>query len=311
MAVPEQLRELANEVDAMEADYAVLQADLDAALTTVETQEGAIDDLLDERNRLRRIVRKLRAELAELTAPPEPERVTVFGSSAKSSSIAVLEDTRATYGRLDIVRRFSSSIPTPGLLPLDGTDVSLSFKLPDRAAFVDTLEAARDQGIGGFWTYYHEPEDNVGDGSLSLADWRRTWDELQSVAAGVSGVTLEPLPILMAWTLNPKSGRDWRGYDLGLDVGFDCYNAVNVPYLAAWAEETGRRFAIPEIGATGTDVQRVDKLDSLLAQLVPLKPRFVAYFDATVGGDFPLGTNGTNGPFPEAAALWKSYAEAS
>lgn len=275
-------------------------ADLRAAVVTrddvIRQRDAEIAALTVERD-------ALRAELDALT--PEPRKPLV-GFSSASSRTEILDAKRAVYGPAGIVRRFSSNLPSAALLPEDGTPVALSYKDPDPVALEATLRAARDRGISGFWTYHHEPEDNFTT-AVAQAEYRATWNRLLDAAeANVPDATLKPMVILMAWSLNPESGRDWRAWDPreDLPIGFDCYKPANVPYVLEWARETGRDFAIPETGALGTDAQRYARLEAMTPSLLAGDPLFVTYFDSTVGGDYPLAN------FPLAASKWREYANA-
>jgi hypothetical protein len=57
--------------------------------------------------------------------------------------------------------------------------------------------------------YWHEPEDNIAKGDITLADWRaRTIEH----AAAMRTVGVVPTVILMAYTLNAGSGRNVMDY---------------------------------------------------------------------------------------------------
>lgn len=258
---------------------------LEIAGLTIEAQEAEISDL--------------KRRLAAAT------RTTLVGFSSASSRTDTLDAKRTVYGPSGIVRRFSAGKPSPSLLPEDGTPVALSYKDADAAALKATLIAARDRGISGYWTYHHEPEDNLTT-SAQQADYRSTWRRLLAAADEVPGVTLEPLVILMAWSLSPASGRDWTAWDPdpSLPIGFDLYKPANVQHVLDWHERTGRDFAIPEFGATGTDEDRLAKIETMIPPLLEAKPLFVTYFDSTVGGAYPLNS------YPRASAKWREFATA-
>jgi hypothetical protein len=70
--------------------------------------------------------------------------------------------------------------------------------------------------------YWHEPEDNIAKGDITLADWRtRTIEH----AAAMRTVGVVPTVILMAYTLNAGSGRNVMDYgNTKADVvAFDYY----------------------------------------------------------------------------------------
>lgn len=301
MTLSETLTAAAAEAASLEATVSRQASALVEANAAILTRDGVIAQRDAEIVSLRSEVERLEAELAALS-PRKP----LIGFSSSSSRTTTLDAKRSVYGPSGIVRRFSSDLPSAALLPEDGTPVALSYKIPDPVALEATLKAARDRGISGFWTWHHEPEDNFTT-AAQRAEFRETWLRLlDAVETHVPDATLEPMVILMAWTLNPKSGRDWHEFDPreDLPIGFDLYNPSNVPFVLEWAEQTGRGFAIPEIGALGTDAQRYARLEAMVPSILSGDPLFVTYFDSTNGGDYPL-----NG-YPLAAAKWREFATA-
>jgi hypothetical protein len=234
--------------------------------------------------------------------------MTLIGASVTGTDPARLDAARATYGDVRIFRTFTSGPPTDKLLPADGTAVCASFKTPDPSALVAFLQAARDRGVTGRWCWHHEPEDDFTTPQAQQS-YRDTWTALIMAARTVRRRTLKPLPILMAYTLQPGTGRDWTAFlpptsVYSGPVGFDCYHTP-AQVLADWSLKTGRRFAVPEIGCRQpTDEGRLAWLQANLPPLLAAKPIFVTYFDANVGGDFSLT------PYPQASAYWRSLASA-
>lgn len=284
-----------------------------------DLEAAALDATTAERDDLAISLAAAEVEIARLQAllsAPVPAKPRI-GSSVKDVKPATLTATAATYGPLGVMRIFrdnTAADPTaagPNLLPAGAAFVHVSFKSATDAAFVAMLVAARDRKQKGFWTYTHEPEDQIASGALTGAAYRATWLRLMALAATVPGVTLEPMLVLMSWTLNAKSGRRWADYDPDgkVAVGFDCYTVENRDALVAWVKANPtRRWAVPEIGASqATDAERVAHLKAMVPPLLALPNlSHLSYFNAGVGGDYVLDP----AKHPLAVAYWRSLAAA-
>ena len=81
-----------------------------------------------------------------------------------------------------------------------------------------------------YWTYYHEPEDNIEAGAFTAAQYRAAWQRISSLALRANNPRLHATLILMCYTLTPASGRSFADYypgDAYIDVlAWDCYNQV-------------------------------------------------------------------------------------
>jgi hypothetical protein len=168
-----------------------------------------------------------------------------------------------------------------------------------------------------WWTYWHEPEDDIEKGRFSAADYRAAWRHLTALAEGARNPQLRPTLVLMCWTLTPESGRNWKSYYAGDSVidtlGWDCYNAgarfgrYRDPMrmfsaTAAASASVGKPWGISELGsllATGdTGADRARWLRACAAWLRRGGASWVSYFDAPVGGEYRL--------FDEASrAAWR------
>ncbi|MFC5821049.1 CBM96 family carbohydrate-binding protein [Nonomuraea harbinensis] len=153
------------------------------------------------------------------------------------------------FGGLEAVRVFYGGLPQPwpGKLDAGNRPMVISFKASPGAVVAGTHDAAmrtwfaaapRDQDI--YWSFYHEPEDNIRNGEFTAADYRQAWSRLAGLAREAANPRLRGTLILMGWTVDPASGRDWRDYYPGraaLDVlAWDVYNydttAAKGRYLA-------------------------------------------------------------------------------
>ncbi|GAB3053757.1 hypothetical protein [Micromonospora schwarzwaldensis] len=164
----------------------------------------------------------------------------------------------------------------------------------------------RDHNV--YWSYFHEPEDDVERGAFSTDAYRSAWKRVAGLAEQAGNPRLINTLILMCWTLDPKSGRSFDAFYPGGDViealGWDCYN---------WGKKW-KRYASPQeiygpminkskalgkpwgVAETGSDLVpgdsgtgRAEWIRSMAGFLNGQRPEFVAYYNQTVSqGDFRL-----------------------
>lgn len=180
---------------------------------------------------------------AVLASPASGETGTLFGASVRrmpdENFAQGLANRDAEYGRLNVVRVF---------FPGDPGDWSSSRLNVDRPVHVSFKADADDINTGAlddmyrawfasaptdhqiWWTYYHEPEDNIANGEFTAAAYRQAWRRIWSISQepGVAKDNVASALVLMDWTVDPRSGRDWRDYYPGpeyVDVmAWDIYN---------------------------------------------------------------------------------------
>lgn len=258
---------------------------------------------------------------SESPAEGEDRHTTIFGSNVwrapGESRREALARVDEAYGPIGIARIFSSGLPpTWGELRHDvgARPVVVSFRMPPEqvlsGAADDRLTAwfrAAPVGRSTFWAYFHEPEDDAERGDFSAEDFAAAWSHIERLAAAVDNPRLHATVILMCWTANERSGRDWRDYvpDSGaVDVlAWDCYakgsdasSYADVTTLLEPAREAsaeaGADWAIGELGARiGSEADGADRaawLEAAGAYAAEHDARFVTYFDAPIGGEFRL-----------------------
>jgi hypothetical protein len=94
-------------------------------------------------------------------------------------------------------------------------------------------QAPRDRDI--YWSFYHEPEDNIADGDFTAADYRAAFQRLAELAAKAGNPRLHATLILSGWTLDQRSKRTWTDYYPGSEaidvVAWDIYNLESKKFI--------------------------------------------------------------------------------
>ena len=171
--------------------------------------------------------------------------VPLLGSSVLS--LPNLAADTADFGRMPIVRVYYPGLPDPnawttGLAGANHSAVIVSFKaLPttilsgaDDSALRHFFDSA-PSGHPIYYTYYHEPEDNIAAGQFKLADYKAAWARVVAIADAAHKPELHSTLILMSWDLVRASHRNWKDYLPGGKIistlGWDAYpvgSATNV-----------------------------------------------------------------------------------
>ncbi|KAB8194633.1 DNRLRE domain-containing protein [Nonomuraea phyllanthi] len=237
----------------------------------------------------------------------------------------------ALFGGLKAVRVFYGGLPQswPGKLDAGGRPMVISFKASPRDIIAGTHDAAMRAWFRGapagqdiYWTFYHEPEDNIAKGEFSAADYRAAWQHLTALSREAANPRLRATLILMGWTVDPASGRDWRDYYPGrgaLDVlAWDIYNydskAAKGEYLDAGFlldaslavnRAEGLPYGVAELGshiAAGDDgTGRAAWLSRMTAHLSDNDALWALYFDIDwSSGDYRLRD-------PDGRAVWTAF----
>jgi hypothetical protein len=235
------------------------------------------------------------------------------------------------YDGLEVVRVFYSGLPQawPGKLNTGGRPMIVSFK----AAPADVIAGRHDAALAEWfrtaprdrtlwWTYFHEPENDIESGSFTAAQFRQAWQRIAGLADAAGNPGLRATLILMGWTLEPGSGRNWRDFYPGrsyVDVlGWDLYNlswrngnyrppADNFGRVVATSQAEGLPFGIAETGTPilgGDDgTARAAWLSATVDYLSAAGAEFVAYFDL----DWPSA--GIDYRLRDAAgqAVWRAF----
>jgi hypothetical protein len=164
---------------------------------------------------------------------------TLIGASVANASI-LAQDT-AEFGHMPIVRVYYPRLPsanawTTGLPAANHSAVIVSFKALPSAILSGADDAALSHffdtaptGHVIYYSYWHEPEDNIAAGQFTAAAYRAAWAHVVALADAADNPDLRSTLILMAWDLNPGSHRDWQDYlppgNIISTLGWDAYPA--------------------------------------------------------------------------------------
>ena len=258
--------------------------------------------------------------------------VPLLGSSVLS--MPDLATDTSQFGRMPIVRVYYPGLPNPdawstGLAAANHSAVIVSFK----ALPTDILSGADDSALKHFfdtaptghpiyYTYYHEPEDNIERGEFNLADYKAAWAKVVAIANAAHNPDLHSTLILMSWDLEKASHRNWKDYLPGGGIistlGWDAYpvgSATNVnpqltsptafmgPAIAA-SKSVGLPYGFPEFGLS-TANGRPGWLQEVGKYIMSSGALFASYFDGNT--QYPT-LRLTDAP---SIKIWKDFVTAS
>lgn len=241
---------------------------------------------------------------------------TVFRQGGETYADAFSRE-RGNYGQLGAVRVFFRGLPSSWSTIRHGvgdTRAIVSFKARPAAVVAGKYDARLRQWFAHAprdrvtrWSYWHEPEDDIAAGHFSAQGYRKAWQHLRALANKAHNPKLRSTLVLMCWTTEPNSGRNWRDYYAGdrtIDqMAFDCYNSgystgrYRAPRALlssplGVAHQVDKPWGITELGsqlAVGDDGSgRAAWLRQVGRYLTRHGARFCTYFDSDVGVDFRL-----------------------
>lgn len=163
--------------------------------------------------------------------------VAVRGGENFAQAVARQDAVFGTPTPMPISRVFYTGAPQawPGNAGLSGRPVVVSFRYPPRDVLAGRYDTALRNWFATvpsydvYWSYIHEPEDNIARGEYSAADYRAAWQRVSDIAneAAPETANLHSTLILMCYTMNPNSNRNWLNYYVPTAqsmLAFDCYN---------------------------------------------------------------------------------------
>lgn len=144
--------------------------------------------------------------------------MTIFGTSVKQSTGETVADATVRVTRMIDAKMLRIYLDRPEWTgrcqqAVDlGLKICVSFKVwPEQEAqLVAFLQRLPE---GSIVIYWHEPDDDVQEGRVKLSTITSRTALLANliVKIGLKG-KIRPATCLMAWSLQPASGRDWRSF---------------------------------------------------------------------------------------------------
>lgn len=212
------------------------------------------------------------------------------------------------YTRMQIVRVYEPFIRDSwhGVLAGINRPVTVSFKAPPRLVISGAYDAELRTWFRNapnhrptWWTYWHEPEDDIEHGVIQADRYRAAWRHINQIAQQAGTKALHPTLILMCWTADSRSGRVVKRYYPGsfIDVmAWDCYNppgwmryaspkALMGPAAHA-SHIRGNRFAVAELGSVLVPGDEGSRRATWLVDCARYAARhraaFVSYWDSKI-----------------------------
>jgi hypothetical protein len=188
---------------------------------------------------------------------------TPLGVNATSTS-QLTSDT-AEFGHLSAIRVYYTGLPDPnawttGAPGINKSVVVASFRVPpatilsgaDDGALAHFFDTA-PTGHPIYYSYYHEPEPFITDGSFTLAQYKAAWTHIVAIADAAHNPDLHSTLILMSWDLDPASGFNFRNFlpagNVISTLAWDAYPAGTVHDQNPQAQSPAD-FMAPEIAAS-------------------------------------------------------------
>jgi hypothetical protein len=266
------------------------------------------------------------ASAACATAPTFKSSGTRFGVSLSytgggSLGTDLTTEEKRFGGRIPVVRTWDTGMPKAGAWKeraswLGTRWVVTSIRLAPQDVNAGKYDAQlRDYFDSApttapiFWSYYHEPEDEVKRGDFTASQFRTAFKRIAGIAAESCKPNLYPTLILMGWTADPASKLDWTDYYPGSSsvsvLGWDPYNGANgdaTSYrspdavfgnVADASRAAGKPWGIAETGTVrvpgdSSGTGRAAWLKSSASYLRNQGASWVTYFQSTNKGDFEL-----------------------
>lgn len=266
-----------------------------------------------------RYIAELEAEVARLT--PAPTRFGFWAGNvgAAPGPRASFDAVSSYAGTPEVYRMFHSGwVPSTfaGSKADYGPSCVVSFKMNPRdvlagkgdAAFVSFLQSAT---VELWWSYLHEPENDIEAGSFTVEEYRAAWLHLLELAP--KRADLHPTLILMRYTLSIPTKRQVKWYVVpGIEVlCWDSYLTGNLTVddvifkPKAVSDSFGLDFAIGE-----TSTNQPAKMVSFIAQLKgaarEADAKFVCWFETNKAGQGVNEYDWRMSPVPGALDAWRA-----
>ena len=246
-------------------------------------------------------------------------RGTKFGASVDNEGTdwsTALRRSDRLFGHLDVVRVYDPDLPRSWAGRLGSTKRPLVYSFRAKPSAV--VSGMHDREIRRWfrqapqrwpiwWTYQHEPEDDIERREYTASRYRQAWRHVNQIARSVHNKQLRPTLILMCWTLSPNSGRSFSRYypgDFIKVLAWDCYNSSSIATrykppsemfsrAVRKTQAMHKRFGVAEVGSRILPGDDGSRRAQWLADVADYTARhnaaFVTYWDARIpAGNFTL-----------------------
>jgi Glycosyl hydrolase family 26 len=259
-----------------------------------------------------------------------------FATAGGQSYMQTFQQEQNLIGPLHAVRVFYPGAPSPWPGNAGNVDrtVIVSFKFLPKDVLAGTedtamrtwfADAPRDRDV--YWVFYHEPEDQIADGTFTAADYRNAWAHLRALADEAHNPRLHATLVLMQWSVDPASHRDWKDYYPGdnvIDViGWDVYNLNKnkgtyssvsslLDAVEAASNSVNKPWGVAEFGGAKVPsdpdgTARAAWLTSMITAMQKGHALWVSYFDL----NWDNGVDDYQLRDPASEAVWHSFCASS
>jgi len=244
---------------------------------------------------------------------------TRFGASVHAAGLPwsrAVARSDSWYHHLRMIRVFYPGLPEqwPGRAGDVHRPVAVSFDVQPSIVLSGKYDAyfthwfrTAPKAHRTWWTYIHEPEDDIERGRFTASSYRAAWRHLHTLSVKAThNPKLRPTLTLMCYTLSPYSHRQFSDYNPGPWIhtyAWDCYNRdasagqyvtphKMFQYVLPFTRHHHKEFGVAEFGsriAAGRPASsRAQWLRRSARYLRHHHAAYVSYFDSTVGDDYRL-----------------------
>jgi hypothetical protein len=169
---------------------------------------------------------------------------TVTPLGVNATSTGQLTTATSEFGHMPIIRVYYTGLPDPrawttGAPGINKSAAVVSFRVPPTTILSGADDAALSHffdtaptGHPIYYSYYHEPEPFITDGSFTIAQYKAAWTHIVAIADAAHNPYLKSTLILMAWDLDSRSGFNFKDFlpsgNVISTLGWDAYPAGTV-----------------------------------------------------------------------------------
>ena len=256
---------------------------------------------------------------------------TLFGFTPGGTSIGSRATVREDYDRISkklgtpgVYRYFHTGLPGASFKG-SGADFGPPVVVSFKASPTELVAGKHDSRLRSWfrsipsnrtvwWSYYHEPEDNIERGEFTAKQYRAAWRHLLRLAP--QRANLRATMILMQWTLD-KPSRSVDDYLVpGLDVlAWDAYltgytktTKGTLDQAARVSRRRGLGYAVAEVSVTAertANANRAKVMEKFVSELIPSTrsdgAEFVTWFEVNKDdGDWRMA------PYDAPVTAWRA-----